>query len=132
MIIQADVMQWAADYEGPLMHALLADPPYEIGFMGKAFDKTGISFRPETWVALAQHLYPGAFGMAFAGSRGWHRMAVAIEDAGLIIHPMIGWIYGSGFPKASRIDTQIEPVVGEYQYPDGKPRKVKEHSTLSR
>ena len=99
-----DVIEWAAEYTGPKFHALLCDPPYELGFMGKDWDRSGIAFKPETWVALAEHLLPGAFGMAFASSRGWHRLAVAIEDAGLIIHPSIfGWVAGSGFPKATRI-----------------------------
>lgn len=64
-IVCADVLEWAATYSGPKFHALLCDPPYEIGFMGKAFDKTGISFRPETWAAFLPHLHPGAFGIAF-------------------------------------------------------------------
>ncbi len=82
--------------------------------MGKAFDKTGISFRSETWAMLAEHLYDGAFGMAFASSRGWHRLACAIEDAGLVIHPSIfGWAFGSGFPKATRIDTQVDRYNGD-------------------
>lgn len=88
------------------------------GFMGQTWDGLdengqGVAFRPETWAALARHLHPGAFGMAFASSRGWHRMAVAIEDAGLIIHPVIMcWAYGSGFPKATRLDTQIDRRAG--------------------
>ncbi len=77
--------------------------------MGKEWDGGDISFNPEMWAMLAEHLYDGAFGMAFASSRGWHRLACAIEDAGLIIHPSIfGWAFGSGFPKATRIDTQID------------------------
>lgn len=136
-IIQADILKWAETYSGPKFHALLCDPPYHLteitkrfgkadsapaqygtdgafqragrGFMGKDWDGGDIAFRPETWAAITAHLYPGAFGMAFAGSRGWHRMAVAIEDAGLLMHPTIfGWAYGSGFPKATRIDTQID------------------------
>lgn len=72
-----------------------------------------IAFRPETWAALGEHLYPGAFGMAFASSRGWHRMAVAIEDAGFVLHPSVFlWAFGSGFPKATRIDTQIDKAAG--------------------
>jgi len=72
--------------------------------MDKAWDKSGIVFDPSTWEALTSHLLPGAFGMAFASSRGWHRLACAIEDAGLRIHPSIfGWAFGSGFPKATRI-----------------------------
>ncbi|HUW11898.1 MAG TPA: hypothetical protein VM537_19380, partial [Anaerolineae bacterium] len=105
----ADVLEW----EGDQFHAMLCDPPYELGFMGKRWDGTGIAFQSETWAHLAQFLLPGAFGMAFSGSRTWHRLAVAIEDAGLIIHPSIfGWAYGSGFPKATRIDTQVDKRKG--------------------
>jgi len=83
------------------------------GFMGKKWDGGDIAFHPETWIAFTEHLFPGAFGMAFASSRGWHRLACAIEDAGLIIHPSIfGWVYGSGFPKATRIDTQVDRAAG--------------------
>lgn len=74
------------------------------GFMGKQWDGGDVAFDPATWAALAEHLHPGAFIMAFASSRGWHRLAVAIEDAGLRIHPSIfGWAFGSGFPKATRV-----------------------------
>ena len=113
VIEQNDVLEWAKTYDGPKFHALLCDPPYELGFMGRQWDKSGIAFNSETWAALAEHLHPGAFGMAFASTRGWHRMAVAIEDAGLIIHPVVAlWGFGSGFPKATRIDTQIDKAAG--------------------
>lgn len=106
-IEEADVLEWAGRYEGPPAHAILTDPPYHLGkqgFMGRKWDASGVAFNPETWAALATHLHPGAFGMAFASARGWHRLAVAIEDAGLIIHPSIfGWAFGSGFPKATRV-----------------------------
>ena len=132
---------FAKHYKGPKFHALLCDPPYHLtsitkrfgagnaapaqygtdgafsrvsrGFMNQTWDGGDIAFSPETWAALAEHLHPGAFGMAFASSRGWHRLAVAIEDAGLIIHPSIfGWSFGQGFPKATRIDTQIDKAAG--------------------
>lgn len=108
-------------------HAILCDPPYELGFMGRNWDKSGVAFNPATWARLAESLLPGGFGMAFASSRGWHRLACAIEDAGLIIHPsifdwrsgreievpgMLGWGFGSGFPKATRIDTQVDAAAG--------------------
>lgn len=81
----------------------------ERGFMGKTWDGGDIAFQPATWAAVAQHLYPGAWGMVFASSRGWHRLAVAIEDAGLIIQPSIfGWNYSTGFPKATNISAQID------------------------
>lgn len=143
-IHNTDAIKWAEDYDGPLFHALFCDAPYHLttitkrfgkdgaapakhgkdgafgrlskGFMGQLWDGGDIAFQPETWSAFMRVLYPGAFGMAFAGSRGWHRMAVAIEDAGFIIHPTIFlWAYGSGFPKATRVDTQIDK---------GKERKV--------
>jgi len=73
--------------------------------MNRAWDATGIAFRPETWQRIMSHLHPGGFLMAFASARGWHRMACAIEDAGFIIHPTIyAWVTGSGFPKSTRID----------------------------
>lgn len=128
-----DVVRWAESYTGDPAHALLCDPPYHLtsiarrfgspnsapaqhgkdgafartsrGFMGQQWDGGDVAFRSETWAALASCMHPGAFGMAFGGSRGWHRLAVAIEDAGLIIHPTIFlWQYNSGFPKATRIN----------------------------
>ena len=83
--------------------------------------RSGIAFRYETWEALAKHLHPGAFGMAFASARGWHRLAVAIEDSGMQIHPSIfGYSYGSGFPKASRIDSQCQKRRGVVKCQNGK------------
>lgn len=119
-LLLGDAVGWARRYAAkircgqdlPLFHALLCDPPYELKFMGRNWDSTGVSFRPETWRAFRRIMLPGAFGMAFSSARGFHRMAVAIEDAGFRIHPMIGWIYGSGFPKATRIDTQIDKAAG--------------------
>jgi hypothetical protein len=136
-----DVLKWAAGYDGEPFHALLCDPPYHLesivkrfgkpgsapakhgkdgafarasrGFMGQAWDGGDLCFRPETWHAIGQHLYPGAFGVAFASSRGWHRVACAIEDAGFILHPTIFlWARGGGLPKATRIDTQIDRAAG--------------------
>lgn len=112
MIINADIMEWCKTYDGPPFHAALTDPPYELAFMNAAWDASGISFRAETWAAIKEHLLPGAWGMAFASSRGWHRMAVAIEDAGFIMQPTIGnwtvpmmlaWSFGNGMPKSTRI-----------------------------
>lgn len=73
------------------------------GFMGKQWDGGDIAFQPDTWRAVLRVLKPGGYIVAFASSRGFGRMSVAIEDAGFINHPMFGWIFGSGFPKATRI-----------------------------
>lgn len=70
------------------------------GFMGNEWDGTGIAFDPDTWRAALRVLKPGAYLLAFGGSRTYHRMACAIEDAGFEIRDQIMWIYGSGFPKS--------------------------------
>ena len=69
------------------------------GFMGQRWDGGDIAFRPETWATVASVLRPGGFLLAFGGTRTYHRLACAIEDAGLVIQDAIGWLYGSGFPK---------------------------------
>lgn len=104
----SDVLDWAAEYGGPKFHAVLCDPPYELSFMGKQWDASGVAFQKKTWEAITAHLHPGGFVMAFGGSRTVHRLMVAMEDAGLVIHPAIGWVNGQGFPKATRIDTQVD------------------------
>ena len=131
--IDSDILAWADTYHGPKFHALLCDPPYELAFMGKSWDASGVSFQPSTWAALAQHLLPGAFLMAFGGSRTYHRMACAIEDAGLVIHPAISWLYGSGFPKSTRIDTQIDKVKDwkKVELLSGEIRRAREEADLS-
>jgi DNA modification methylase len=165
-IFNGDAVKWAKEYKGPLFHALLCDPPYHLttitkrfggaksapakhgkdgvfarasrGFMGQQWDGGDVAFQPDTWAAFGEVMHPGAFGMAFASSRGWHRLAVAIEDAGFIIHPSIfGWAFGSGFPKATRIPDErfsghryglqalkpaLEPII-VFQKPfEGRPR----------
>lgn len=70
------------------------------GFMGQEWDGGDIAFRPETWVEVFRVLKPGGHIIAFSGSRTYHRMACAIEDAGFEIRDQIMWLYGSGFPKS--------------------------------
>ncbi|MDB5582807.1 MAG: hypothetical protein JWR80_7983 [Bradyrhizobium sp.] len=76
------------------------------GFMGKQWDGGDIAFRVDTWKAVYRVLKPGAYLLAFASTRGFGRMSVAIEDAGFITHPLIAWVFGSGFPKATRIKAE--------------------------
>lgn len=88
--------------------SIVTDPPYELGFMGKAWDSTGIAFNTEVWRECLRVLKPGGHLLAFSGSRTYHRMAVAIEDAGFEIRDQIMWIYGSGFPKSLDISKAID------------------------
>jgi site-specific DNA-methyltransferase (adenine-specific) len=88
--------------------AVVTDPPYEIGFMNKGWDNTGVAFDRTTWEKVLRVLKPGGHILAFNHSRTFHRMAVAIEDAGFEIRDTIMWLYGSGFPKSHDISKAID------------------------
>ncbi|WP_065091480.1 DNA-methyltransferase [Rhizobium leucaenae] len=70
------------------------------GFMGKQWDTGEVAFSDEFWAEVLRVLKPGGHVVAFSGTRTYHRMAVAIEDAGFEIRDQLGWLYGSGFPKS--------------------------------
>jgi|TARA_R110002012_G_scaffold82999_1_gene209263 DNA modification methylase len=82
------------------------------GFMGKEWDGGDIAFRQETWELAMKLLKPGGHLLAFSASRNYHRMAVAIEDAGFEIRDQIMWIYGSGFPKSLNIGKAVDKKQG--------------------
>ena len=116
--------------EGKQIDSVVTDPPYHLtsiverygkegsapakdrdglyqrqarGFMGKEWDGGDIAFRTDTWKLAYDLLKPGGYLLAFSASRNYHRMAVAIEDAGFEIRDQIMWIYGSGFPKSLNV-----------------------------
>lgn len=99
-ILQGDCRAVMATLPECSVDAIVTDPPYELGFMGKGWDSTGVANDPETWRQALRVLKPGGYLLAFSGTRTYHRMAVAIEDAGFEIRDQIGWLYGSGFPKS--------------------------------
>jgi len=82
------------------------------GFMGKEWDGGDIAFRQETWELCLKVLKPGGHLLAFSASRNYHRMAVAIEDAGFEIRDQIMWLYGSGFPKSMNVGKAIDKKLG--------------------
>lgn len=84
--------------------SVVTDPPYELGFMGKGWDRTGIANNVDMWAECLRVLKPGGHLIAFGGSRTYHRMACAIEDAGFELRDQIMWLYGSGFPKSRNLD----------------------------
>jgi site-specific DNA-methyltransferase (adenine-specific) len=101
------------------------------GFMGKQWDGGDVAFRPETWAEVFRVLKPGGYLVACGGTRTYHRMVCAIEDAGFIIHPMLVWAFGQGFPKATNLSKMFDRVAGAERevvgqrdrYLDGKVRK---------
>lgn len=127
--------------EGVRVHSVVTDPPYGLvsiqkrfgkegskaartdkndgsfarlsgGFMGKKWDGTGIERDPEFWQLIYDILLPGGYVFAFSGSRTGHWQACAMELAGFIMHPMHGWCFGSGFPKAHAADKAIDKALG--------------------
>ncbi|MCQ9146069.1 site-specific DNA-methyltransferase [Ochrobactrum sp. BTU2] len=82
------------------------------GFMGQQWDGTGIENDPEFWGLVYQVLKPGGYIVAFSSSRTYHLMATALEVAGFITHPMIGWVYASGMPKAHNAAMAIDKALG--------------------
>ena len=100
-----DILPTLADNS---VDAIVTDPPYELGFMGKSWDSSGIAYSVELWTECLRVLKPGGHLLAFGGSRTWHRLAVAIEDAGFQMRDSIAWLYGSGFPKSLDISKSIE------------------------
>ena len=87
--------------------SVVTDPPYELGFMGKKWDSSGIAYDVTVWSECLRVLKPGGHVLAFGGSRTWHRLAVAVEDAGFELRDSIAWIYGSGFPKSLNVAKAI-------------------------
>ena len=100
--------------------SIVTDPPYELGFMGRSWDSTGIAFQKETWELCFKILKPGGHLLAFSGSRTYHRMAVAIEDAGFEIRDQVMWLYGSGFPKSMNIGKALDKKLGNERIKTGE------------
>ena len=92
--------------------SIVTDPPYELGFMGKSWDSSGIAYSTKLWGECLRVLKPGGHLLAFGGSRTWHRIAVAIEDSGFQVRDSIAWLYGSGFPKSLDISKAIDKQSG--------------------
>lgn len=92
--------------------AIVTDPPYELGFMGKSWDSSGIAYSVELWSECLRVLKPGGYLLAFSGSRTYHRMVVAIEDSGFEIRDMVSWISNKTFPKSMDISKAIDKAAG--------------------
>jgi len=91
--------------------SIVTDPPYELGFMGKSWDASGVAYDVTVWQECLRVLKPGGHLLSFGGSRTYHRMACAIEDAGFQIRDQIMWVYGSGFPKSLNVSKSIEGLL---------------------
>lgn len=97
-ILTGDCLDLMPTLDAESVDAIVCDPPYGLGFMGKAWDHgvPGVPF----WEAALRVAKPGAHLVAFGGTRTYHRLTCAIEDAGWEIRDCLSWLYGSGFPKS--------------------------------
>lgn len=92
------------------MDSIVTDPPYGLSFMGKKWDYDVPTV--DIWKECLRVLKPGGHLLAFGGTRTYHRLVVAIEDAGFEIRDQIQWIYGQGFPKSHDLSKAIDKEVG--------------------
>lgn len=100
-LIHADCLDAMTRAKPESVDAIVSDPPYGLAFMGKQWDH-GVPGKP-FWEAALRVAKPGAHLLAFGGTRTYHRLACAIEDAGWEIRDCIMWVYGSGFPKSHNL-----------------------------
>lgn len=114
-IYNGDMLDMLQVIEPESIDAIVCDPPYELGFMNKSWDSTGIAFKKETWQNCFEVLKPGGYLLAFGGSRTYHRIACAIEDAGFEIRDCVMYFYGTGFPKSCNIGLAIDKKNGVSQ-----------------
>jgi DNA modification methylase len=105
-------------------HSIVTDPPYSLNFMNKKWDNTGIANDVDFWKECLRVLKPGGYLLAFGGTRTFHRMACAVEDAGFDIVDTITWHTGQGFPKGLDISKAVDRYLG-------KEREVIDNVTVS-
>lgn len=103
-----DCVDVLADMEDGSVGAIVSDPPYEISFMGRGWDGTGIACNPVLWAHLYRVLVPNGVVKAFSATRTFHRMARAMQEAGFTDLHLEGWCYGSGFPKSLSVASAID------------------------
>jgi len=110
-VICGDCVDVMGAFAANTIDAIVTDPPYGLEFMGKDWDHglPGVPF----WSEALRVAKPGAMLLAFGGTRTYHRLACALEDAGWEIRDCIMWVYGSGFPKSHNIGKAIDKVNGE-------------------
>ncbi|AVP41728.1 DNA methyltransferase [Mycobacterium phage Batiatus] len=111
-LYHGDCLHVLAELPDRSVDAVVCDPPYELGFMGRKWDGSGIAFDVEMWEQCLRVLKPGGHLLAFGGSRTWHRLTVAIEDAGFEIRDSIAWLYGQGMPKSLDVSKAIDKAAG--------------------
>jgi site-specific DNA-methyltransferase (adenine-specific) len=118
ILYHGDCREVMAQLEPESIDTIITDPPYGLEFMGKDWDKAVPG--PEFWRQALRVCKPGAMMMAFGGTRLYHRLTCAIEDAGWEVRDCLMWLYGSGFPKSHDISKAIDKAAGAERKVVGK------------
>jgi site-specific DNA-methyltransferase (adenine-specific) len=110
IVHHGDCREVMATLDAASVDAVVCDPPYGLSFMSKGWDHgvPGVEF----WTEALRVAKPGAHLLAFGGTRTYHRLACAIEDAGWEIRDCVMWVYGSGFPKSHDVSKAIDKAAG--------------------
>lgn len=124
ILVQGDCRKVLRKMKSNVISAIVTDPPYGLGFMGKAWDsfpkKVYYEFALEWAKEALRVVKPGAFMLVFGGTRTYHRLTCAIEDAGWEIRDCLMWLYGSGFPKSKDISKVVDKLQGKKRKVVGK------------
>ena len=112
IVEHSDCRAYLATLATNSIDACTTDPPYELNFMGRGWDRSGIANQVELWREVYRVLKPGGHVVAFGGTRTYHRMVCAIEDAGFEIRDTLQWLYGSGFPKSHDVSKALDKAAG--------------------
>jgi len=104
-IYQGDCLEVMKTFPDNSIDTIITDPPYGLSFMGKKWDYDVP--KVELWQEALRVLKPGGTLLSFGGSRTYHRMACAVEDAGFILKDCIMWLYGVGYPKSLNVGKAI-------------------------
>jgi site-specific DNA-methyltransferase (adenine-specific) len=123
----ADCLEKLRELPENSVDSVVTDPPYGLKFMSKKWDYTIPDV--EVWKECLRVLKPGGFLLSFGGCRTYHRLVCNIEDAGFTIHPLIAWIYGSGFPKATNLSKNIDKAAGAKRRVVGSRKKLQSYGT---
>jgi DNA modification methylase len=135
-LYHGDCLQVMAAMPDNSIDAVVTDPPYLLGFMGRQWDTRAAHEHLDwhgAWATEAFRLLkPGGHLLAFGGTRTWHRLAVAIEDAGFEVRDSIAWLYGSGFPKSLDVSKAIDRAAGAAREVVGERRQEQGPKSITR